>query len=477
MNLIQVLLFLGGVIIYRLLLDQKGKIWVILIACIFGIFWLQPASIIRNSDYWFPFLSISLIIITWLVITPKKNINTKENLISFLIILAISIFIPFSRYLPIEINVTATLPPQPLSVVIAVFILFIGSVLFYFLKQKNNVYLVHIILLFIITFFILLKSPFLNSKINILLKIISGQSIGTVQGTGSDLRWLGFSYIAFRLIHTLRDFQSKRYQATGLCNYFDYVIFFPALVAGPIDRIEHFENEIKKETNKTQDFIVGGKRLIFGLTKKFVIADMLALISLNSDNATLVKSTFWLWVMLIAYAWMIYFDFSGYTDIALGMSACLGIALPENFDQPYSAKNLTIFWNKWHMSLTQWFRSYFFNPLTRFLRSKEKPISPTLIIALTQISTMSLIGLWHGISWNYLYWGLWHGIGLFIHNRWAFFMQKFTKGIQLNNSLKKVISVFSVVFTFAFIALGWIWFIIPDLHTSIMTFMRLFGSH
>jgi D-alanyl-lipoteichoic acid acyltransferase DltB (MBOAT superfamily) len=273
----------------------------------------------------------------------------------------------------------------------------------------------------------------------------------------------------------IRDFQNKRYQPSNLCIFFNYVLFFPALIAGPIDRIEHFENEINKKSEKSQDFIYGGKRLIVGLIKKFVIADTLVLIALNSDNALLVKSPVWLWVMLITYAWMIYYDFSGYTDIALGLSACIGIVLPENFDHPYSAQNLTIFWNKWHMTLTQWFRSYFFNPVTRFLRSRKKPISPTIIIALTQISTMTLIGLWHGISMNYIIWGLWHGIGIFIHNRWAFFMQKYQRRDGVDIYIQNLLSKISVVITFIFVSLGWIWFVIPDPQISQSVFKMLFG--
>lgn len=475
MNLTQVSLFFGCIVIYHLLLDQKGKIWVILAASICGVFWLQPGLLIRNFDYWFPFLSISLILITWLVITSKDNLKTKENIFSFLIIIAISLLIPLSRYLPFEFKIIPTVPPQPVQVIIAVFILFIWLIIFYLSKIKVNTSLVCFILILILLLFIILKNPLLNSKISIFLKMVSGQSTNTIMAQGGDLRWLGFSYIAFRLIHTLRDFQNKRYQSTNLCTYFSYVLFFPALIAGPIDRIEHFEKEIRKRSEKSQDFIVGGKRLIIGLIRKFVIADALVLIAINSNNAILVKSPIWLWVMLVAYAWMIYFDFSGYTDIALGLSSCIGIVLPENFDRPYSAKNLALFWNKWHMSLTQWFRSYFFNPITRFLRTRKKPLPPTIIVAITQILTMTLIGLWHGVSWNYLYWGLWHGLGLFIQNRWANYMQKYQGLLNLSNPIQRLLSTISVIFTFVFISLGWIWFVTPDPQISFLIFKKLFG--
>jgi alginate O-acetyltransferase complex protein AlgI len=479
MNITQVFLFLGIIVFYRLFFDQKGKIWIIMTASIFGVFWLQPALLVRNFDYWFPLISISLIIVTWLVVTPSDKVKSKENAIAFLIIISVSFLIPLSRFLPFEIRITPTFPPQIQNVIFEFLLLFLICFCILIIKnKKNDTFLTNIILFLILLLFLILKTPILNSKISFFLKMLSGQSTVSSSAQVGDLRWLGFSYIAFRLIHTLRDYQSKHYQSINLNTYFCYILYFPALIAGPIDRVEHFEKEITHKTKKEQDFIIGGKRLIIGLLRKFVIADALALFALNPNNALLVKTPFWLWIMLIAYAFMIYFDFSGYTDIAIGLSSCIGIVLPENFDHPYSAQNITLFWNKWHISLTQWFRAYFFNPFTRFLRTRKQKISPSLIIAITQICTMFLIGLWHGISWNFIIWGLWHGIGLFIHNRWASIMKNIREKYNVNISDQKThiyFSIISILFTFSFVALGWIWFVIPDPQISIQIFKKLFG--
>src|SRR5512141_1685286 len=105
------------------------------------------------------------------------------------------------------------------------------------------------------------------------------------------------------------------------------------------------------------------------------------------------------------------------------MGRLMGIRLPENFAAPYLKPNLSQFWNSWHMTLTQWFRSYFFNPLTRALQSSRRPLPTWLMILVTQLNTMILIGLWHGITPGFAIWGAWHGVGLFIHNRWADFMR------------------------------------------------------
>ena len=110
-------------------------------------------------------------------------------------------------------------------------------------------------------------------------------------------------------------------------------------------------------------------------------------------------------VLLYAYAWRLYLDFSGYTDIAIGLGRLFGVRLPENFERPYLKPNLTTFWNSWHITLAQWFRAYFFNQLTRALRSRPRPLPAALIILIGQVGTMLLIGLWHGVTWNFVAWG------------------------------------------------------------------------
>jgi D-alanyl-lipoteichoic acid acyltransferase DltB (MBOAT superfamily) len=287
-----------------------------------------------------------------------------------------------------------------------------------------------------------------------------------------DLRWLGFSYIAFRLLHTIRDRQSGRLPAVNLNEYLVYVVFFPALSAGPIDRIERFVVDLRRPLSLTSDdYGEAGKRLVLGLFKKFVLADSLALIALNGNNATQVRTAGWAWVLLYAYAFQIYFDFSGYTDIAIGLGRLLGIKLPENFKAPYLKQNLTQFWNNWHMTLTQWFRAYFFNPVTRALRSGKMKFSIPIIVFITQMSTMVLIGLWHGVSWNFVAWGVWHGMGLFIHNRWS----EWTKGrfATLSSGAQKMLNTGGVVLTFHFVAIGWVFFALPSLSISAQFLQKL----
>jgi D-alanyl-lipoteichoic acid acyltransferase DltB (MBOAT superfamily) len=289
-----------------------------------------------------------------------------------------------------------------------------------------------------------------------------------------DLRWLGFSYLAFRLLHTIRDRLSGRLPDVSLSEYIIYIIFFPTLTAGPIDRIERFIGDLRRPLLLTADDLgEAGKRLIIGLFKKFAIADVLAMIALNATNALQVRSAGWAWVLLYAFAFQIYFDFSGYTDIAIGLGRLLGIKLPENFNAPYLKPNLTQFWNNWHMSLTQWFRTYFFNPITRFLRSRKNPVPIPAVIFFTQVATMVLIGLWHGVTLNFVVWGLWHGLGLFIHNRWSELTR--ARFAELSPRWQCAFNMGGALLTFNFVAIGWVFFALPALSISVYYLRVLFG--
>ena len=329
----------------------------------------------------------------------------------------------------------------------------------------------------LIGLFIVLKMPVLTTAAAAGLRALMGQS--TDLAKASDLSWLGFSYVAFRLIHTLRDRQTGRLPAVSLQEYLIYAIFFPSFTAGPIDRLDRFIKDLRKPlaalSSSADDLTAAGTRLALGLFKKFVLADSLALIALNAANAGQVRSAGWLWLLVYAYALQIFFDFSGYTDIAIGLGRLLGIRLPENFNAPYLKPNLTQFWNNWHMTLTQWFRAYFFNPLTRALRSAKKPLAQPLLILITQVSTFVLIGLWHGITFNFVLWGLWHGLGLFVQNRWSDWIKPHAARLEGRPFLKGTATVLGTLLTFHYVALGWVWFALPSPQLSWQVLERLFG--
>jgi D-alanyl-lipoteichoic acid acyltransferase DltB (MBOAT superfamily) len=289
-----------------------------------------------------------------------------------------------------------------------------------------------------------------------------------------DVRWLGFSYLAFRLLHVLRDFQLGKTHAYSLAEFVAYGLFFPALTAGPIDRSQRFIGDLRTPVVMQSDaHFEGGQRIFIGIFKKFVLADSLAILALNPANAAQTSSGLWAWVLLYAYSLRIYLDFAGYTDIALGLGRLLGVRLPENFTSPYWKTNLTSFWNSWHITLAQWFRAYFFNPVTRALRSSAFNLPVWLVILAGQAGTMLLIGLWHGVSINFAIWGLWHAIGLFVHNRWSEWIRPRLAGFEQRVGLNRMISFSGWLLTFHYVTLGWVWFALPDSNMALSVFRKL----
>jgi alginate O-acetyltransferase complex protein AlgI len=448
---------------------NHARLPLLLAVCALAVYALQPALPVRGLDFWLPTLTLGLTVLAWLLTTPPENRPWRANWPAAAILGGIVLVLGLTRFLGFSLPLTASRPPQTLQILLVLALITLAG---FFLWRFSNPgkLLLGAAFAFIILLFIFLKVPALSEWVSQVLRRWNGQS--TLLASPLDLRWLGFSYIAFRLLHTLRDRQTGRLPAVSLSEYVVYVIFFPALSAGPIDRLERFVADLRRPLALTgADLGEAGKRLVLGLFKKFVLADTLALVALNATNATQVRASGWAWLLLYAYAFQIYFDFSGYTDIAIGLGRLLGIHLPENFKAPYLKPNLTQFWNNWHITLTQWFRAYFFNPVTRALRSGKKRLPIPLIVLITQISTMLLIGLWHGVTWNFIAWGLWHGVGLFVHNRWSEWTRP--RFATLSQGWQKTLNVGGGLLTFHFVALGWVFFALPSLSISGRFFQTL----
>ena len=444
-----------------------------MLASILVIYWLQPATPIRHLDFWLPTACLSLTILTWILTRPSGVPKLHTNLIAGLVIGAVILLIGMTRYLGPVCCLTPTRPPsiyQIFMVLVAVSVIFVLATRFVTGRKAWIYGTISLILIL----FIFQKSQPLIELVSIGLRSLTSQSVNLASAI--DIRWLGFSYVAFRLMHTLRDRVSGRLPDLTLTEFVTYVIFFPAYSAGPIDRVQRFIQDLRQPFHlTTNSILLGGKRILLGIFSKFVLADGFALIALNNNNFSQIHSSGWLWILLYAYALRIFFDFSGYTDIAIGLGQLLGIRLPENFERPYLKQNLTSFWNSWHMTLAQWFRAYFFNPLTRALRSTSRKIPLPLIIFIGQLSTFILIGLWHGISWNFAIWGAWHGLGLFIHNRWSAFFRPRVSEIESHPFLSRLAGISSTLITFNYVSLGWVWFALSTPAQSWHTLLKLFG--
>ncbi len=472
MDLKDILIFSALALAARLLLAKRSRVWVIFIISVLAMFWLQPVTPIRYFDFWFPLFTLSLVILVWVIVTPAEKRLEKSSRVGLFLLVALSLAVAMTRYLGYDGLITRTRPPGMLTV--GIYLLAVVGFLFLTarLTRQGGKYQT-VAIIFILLLFLGLKVPWFAEQISSGLRFLSHQS--TSQASALDLRWLGYSYVAFRLIHVLRDSQKGKVKAATLPEFVSYVIFFPAFTAGPIDRLERFSSDLDTlPPSAAEDIGEGSRRLVVGLLKKFVLADTLSILALNSTNAAQVQHSGWAWVMLYAYAFQIYLDFSGYTDIAIGIGRYLGIRLPENFNRPYLQQNLTTFWNNWHMTLTLWFRAYFFNPVTRSLRKKGR-LSQSAILLLTQLATMSLIGMWHGVTWNFLLWGVWHGLGLFVQNRWSEWARQKMSVLENKKNLKKAGSVINVLLTFHYVALGWIWFALAQPGQSIDFLLKLFG--
>ncbi len=222
---------------------------------------------------------------------------------------------------------------------------------------------------------------------------------------------LGISFFTFHQLSYLIDvYRGIKNPMTNILNYALYVLLFPQLVAGPIIRFNEISDSIidRKQAINLDNFILGFIRFVFGLSKKILIANQAAIIcdqyfSVNPNNLGTIDA----WFGIIAYTVQIYFDFSGYSDMAIGLAKMMGFKFPENFNAPYIATSITDFWQRWHVSLSRWMKDYIYIPLGGNRVSKYKNYFNLVLVFI-------ISGFWHGAAWNFLFWGLFHGLFLLI---------------------------------------------------------------
>ncbi|HLA83102.1 MAG TPA: MBOAT family O-acyltransferase, partial [Thermoleophilia bacterium] len=444
----------------------------LLLISLVSVFLLQPATTIRHLSFWLPVASLSLTVLAWAATRSKSPIDGPGTRKTASIMASVVLAIGLSRYLGDGTWLIAARPPAILPILVGLaLILFLAVVLLRVGGSHAGIALLAAGL--ILFLFVILKTSPLALGASRWLRSLSGQEVGLA--SASDLTWLGFSYIAFRLLHVLRDHARGALPQVSLQEFVTYTLFFPSLLAGPIDRIERFVRDLREPKRGARDLSDGVRRIMAGLFKKIVLADSLALISLGPSNVSQVHSAGWTMILLYAYSFRLYLDFSGYTDIAVGVARLVGVHLPENFDRPYLKPTPVAFWNSWHITLAQWFRSYYFNPLTRALRQSRLRLPDTFVVLVGQVSTMVLIGLWHAVAWNFVVWGIWHGLGLFIVNRVNVLLRGRRWVGRLASGHSQVVQTVGVLLTFHFVTLGWIWFALPDVRLGVRVFLRLVG--
>ena len=474
MQLPDIFLLSALLIIIRLIPKQQIRHGaLILCSCIF-LFVFQPVLPVRELDFFFPLLTILLTLWVFASVSMQDPLRSKQNLTGIGLAFLTVVLIASTRFFSYDGILTASRPPRLIRVLVPAAA---GTVLGFLLNTaavRGKKVPAWVCIILILSVLVILKTPFLSLQFSRVIRTAFGQQADTALST--DLRWFGFSYIAFRLLSILIDSTKGRKTDMSFGEFLIYVCFPPALSAGPIDRWDRFLKDYRTgpKTPFSEDLRVGFGKIALGLFHKFILADSLAKMALSAQNAGSFIRTFWAWAALFAYALQIFFDFSGYSEIAVGIGILLGIRLPDNFDHPYLKPDLTKFWNSWHITLTQWIRSYVFNPLTRTLRrNREHPLPQWLIVLITQLTTMLLIGLWHGVSVNFVIWGLWHGFGLFVHQ---FYSRKTGPWLREKGLwFRRIYTAVSTVCTVLYVSLGWIWFVVPDFSGAVAFFGRLFG--
>ena len=276
---------------------------------------------------------------------------------------------------------------------------------------------------------------------------------------------LAISFFTFEFVHVLVDAYQGKLKSVDALDFAVFAMFFPTLVAGPIKRYESFAPQVLAIVPlERNELALNVYRIGIGLVKKIVLADSFSLLTqpILTPGAPYGRLDYW--IAAVAYAGKIYFDFTGYSDIAIGIAGLLGLKIPENFDRPYWAPNIGSFWRRWHMSLSSWIRDYIFIPLGGSRR-------PPAVVLLNLFVAMGIAGLWHGAAWTFVVWGLWHGLGLAVHRVWSKFV---VPAVPMLRAGGPAVVAISIVATFAFVDAGWILFAATSFPNAARVYQGLF---
>ena len=327
---------------------------------------------------------------------------------------------------------------------------------FYFAKiidKNNNKYIFYLSIIFNLGFLFFFKymNFFIDNVNNIFQLNIKFLEISLP---------IGISFYTFQILTYIVDVYKKCVPVQkSILNLGCYISAFPQLIAGPIVRYSTVNEELNNRKENFKDFAYGIRRFIIGLFKKIIIANEMAYVADTLFGFMIEQiGLFGVLIGAIAYTLQLYFDFSGYSDMAIGLGRMLGFHYLENFNYPYISTSITDFWRRWHISLSSFFRDYVYIPLGGNRCSIKKNILNILIVWM-------LTGLWHGASWNFILWGLYYGILLIL--------EKFV----LKKHIEKFPNFLKHVYTLCLVLIGWIIFYFTNINTLIEAFKGLFGFY
>jgi alginate O-acetyltransferase complex protein AlgI len=295
---------------------------------------------------------------------------------------------------------------------------------------------------------VLWVGAFLNIGVVIAFKLLSGVQYP-----------LGLSYVTFQVVAYLIEIYKQRVDSDhDLLRFSFYLLIFPKIPVGPIARYSQVRSQLDGLTGGPTEIADGLRRFIRGLAKKALIADTLARVvdPVFALNAPIIAPSL-AWLVLVSYALQLYFDFSGYTDMAIGLGHMLGLSFPENFIFPYLSKSIADFWRRWHISLASWFRDFVFYPLER---RRIKWIGQPLNILILFL----LVGLWHGLTRNFVIWGLIHGLAVVFESTFVG-----RKVVSLPAPLRNI-------YALSVVLLGWVFFRSPTPAFALDFLRRLVGD-
>jgi len=256
---------------------------------------------------------------------------------------------------------------------------------------------------------------------------------------------IGISFYTFQTMsYSIDVYRGQVKVQKNLLDFAVFVTMFPQLIAGPIVKYADVEKDLHERKTDILQIHYGVRRFVFGLAKKVLLANNMGLIWTEISSRDLSALTgLSAWLGILAYTFQIYFDFSGYSDMAIGLGACFGFHFPENFNYPYISRSITEFWRRWHMTLSSWFREYVYIPLGGNRKGLKRQLVNILIV-------WTLTGIWHGAGWNFLLWGMWFALWLILEKLF----------------LKKVLGVLPGIvgnlYTMFLVILGWVFFSIES---------------
>ncbi len=288
-------------------------------------------------------------------------------------------------------------------------------------------------------------------------RFLHKQGFETIEWTKIALP-IGISFFTFQsLTYAVDVYRNVHKPLEKLSNYMLFIVAFPQMIAGPIVRFNYIADQITERNETIDDKLQGFIRLCIGLGKKVLIANVMGqqaklFMEIPVDQLTMASA----WIGILAYTFQIYFDFAGYSDMAIGLGKIMGFTFPENFDSPYISRSITEFWRRWHITLGTWMRDYLYIPLG----GNKVKTKMRLYMNLWFVFVIS--GLWHGASWNFVIWGAFHGFFLVIER------------LFLGKILSKIGMIPSMMYTFLVVMIGWVFFSIEKFDHAKAYIFKLF---